>query len=87
MNEIAPKNTRLFPRNSFDRDIQYFTDDSRVSYKKIRLVLLIQFLQKKLQKNVQTIHQSFTLWFQRCLVGKLKISAAQMLQLSTHLMG
>ena len=45
------------------------------------------FLQKKLPRNVQTIHQSFTLWFQRCLVGKLKLSAAQMWQLSAHLMG
>ena len=86
MNEIAPRYT--FLGNSFDRDIQYFTDDSRVSYKTKSTRIAYQiFARKKLQKNVQTIHQSFTLWFQRCLVGKLKISAAQMWQLSTHLMG
>ena len=79
----------LFPRNSFDRDIQYFTDDSRVSYKtkSTRIYIAYLIFEKKTSKNVQTIHQSFTLWIQRCIVGKLKISAAQMLQLSTHLIG
>ena len=56
MNEIAPRYT--FLGNSFDRDIQYFTDDSRVSYKQNRLVLLIQFL-KKNKKKLQKMCKQF----------------------------